>query len=138
MSDAASATEPTAAPAAAVDLNDPSLYLNRQISWLAFNERVLTEALDPRWPLLERVKFLAIFHSNLDEFFMIRVAGLHEQLEAAVVENSADGLTPREQLTPHRPDHPPPWSRRPPSCFYDDLLPALAKRTASTSATGSR
>jgi polyphosphate kinase len=79
--------------------DDPSLYVNREISWLAFNERVLDEALSPHWPLLERLKFLAIFSSNLDEFFMIRVSGLHEQLEAAaVVEPSPDGLSPREQL----------------------------------------
>ena len=65
---------------------------------MSFNERVLNEALLEGWPLLERVKFLAIFFSNLDEFFMIRVAGLHEQLEAAVVENTGDGLNPREQL----------------------------------------
>ena len=79
-------------------LDNPSLYVNREISWLAFNQRVLEEAQSPRWPLLERLKFLAIFSSNLDEFFMIRVSGLHEQLEAAVVETSPDGLSPREQL----------------------------------------
>jgi len=82
-----------------IAVEDPSLYFNREISWLAFNERVLEESFDPRWPLLERLKFLAIFANNLDEFFMIRVSGLHEQLEARVAERSADGLTVREQLT---------------------------------------
>src|SRR2546428_2602374 len=75
-----------------------SRLLSRELSWLAFNERVLEEAADTTWPLLERLKFLAIFHSNLDEFFMIRVSGLHEQLEAAVTERSADGLSAPEQL----------------------------------------
>jgi polyphosphate kinase len=77
---------------------EPALYLNRELSWLAFNQRVLEEAEDPRWPLLERLKFLAIAFSNLDEFFMIRVAGLHDQLEQAEAERSPDGLTPRQQL----------------------------------------
>jgi polyphosphate kinase len=87
-----------AASGPAVDLDHRSLYINREVSWLAFNGRVLNEACSARWPLLERVKFLAIYASNLDEFFMIRVSGLHDQLEAAVAETSADGLTPAEQL----------------------------------------
>ena len=78
---------------------EPAHYLNREASWLAFNERVLEEAADPAWPLLERLKFFAIFHANLDEFFMIRVSGLHGQLVQPDVERSPDGLSAREQLT---------------------------------------
>src|SRR5438876_4027661 len=96
MHENADANGKDAAPV--IDLADASLYINRQISWLAFNGRVLNEALSPRWPLLERLKFLAIFSSNLDEFFMIRVSGLHEQLEASVIETSPDGLSAGEQL----------------------------------------
>ena len=62
-----------------------SLYLNRELSWLAFNARVLQQALDTRVPLLERVKFLSIFSANLDEFYMVRVAGLRRQVAAGVV-----------------------------------------------------
>ena len=69
-------------------------YLNRELSWLDFNERVLALAADPAQPLLERVKFLAIFNSNLDEFFQVRVAGLMEQREAGIRKPAADGRTP--------------------------------------------
>jgi polyphosphate kinase len=75
-----------------------SLYLNRELSWLAFNARVLHEALDPRVPLLERAKFLGIFSANLDEFYMVRIAGLRRQVAAGVVQTPPDGLTPAEQL----------------------------------------
>ena len=77
---------------------DPSLYINRELSWLEFNQRVLEEARDHRHPLLERVKFLSIVSSNLDEFFMIRVAAIKEQVVADVVEYSPDGRTPMQQL----------------------------------------
>ncbi len=81
-----------------VDLHHPSLYLNRELSWLEFNRRVLHEAEAARTPLLERLKFAAIFSSNLDEFFQVRVAGLRRQCAAGVSERTADGMKPEEQL----------------------------------------
>ncbi|MGJ5674990.1 MAG: polyphosphate kinase 1 [Nostochopsis sp.] len=81
-----------------VNLNDTQYYLNRELSWIEFNSRVLHEALDSRTRLLERLKFLAIFSSNLDEFFMVRVAVLKQQVEAKVSQLSFDGRTPQQQL----------------------------------------
>ena len=89
---------PPTAPASATALDDPSLYLNRELSWLEFNDRVLEEALDERNPLLERLKFIAIYGTNLDEFFMIRIAGLLQQTAAEVHKRSDDGLLPEQQL----------------------------------------
>jgi polyphosphate kinase len=80
------------------DLSDPDLYFNREISWLQFNSRVLDLALDPDVPLLERLKFLAIYSSNLDEFFMVRVAGLHDQIDAGIEKPLQDGRTPSDTL----------------------------------------
>lgn len=80
------------------DLSAPELYLNRELTWLEFNNRVLHEAQDAKTPLLERVKFLAITGSNLDEFFMKRIGGLKQQLAAGVTERTLDGRTPREQI----------------------------------------
>src|SRR5215213_3057467 len=79
-------------------LSDPSLYINRELSWLGFNNRVLEQARDERHPLLERVRFVAISETNLDEFFMIRVAGLQQQVASELPNPVPDGMTPEEQL----------------------------------------
>ena len=101
------------------------LFLNRELSWLAFNERVLHESEDDRNPLLERLKFSAIFSSNLDEFFMVRVGGLRRQVAAKVTQPSPDGLTPAQQLDAIYPrvEHLVAQQRR---SLHDVLLPALA------------
>jgi polyphosphate kinase len=78
--------------------SDPQYYFSRELSWIEFNARVLHEAMDERTPLLERLKFAAIFSSNLDEFFMVRVAGIKRQIQAQVEGRSLDGRTPQEQL----------------------------------------
>jgi polyphosphate kinase len=85
-------------PDPGLELTDPALYVNRELSLLEFQRRVLEEARDEQNPLLERIKFLAIFGSNMDEFFMVRVSGIRKQVEARILEVSADGLTPRDQL----------------------------------------
>src|SRR5271163_250487 len=92
------ALPPANPPALAPDLHDPALYLNRELSHLEFQRRVLEEARDERNPLLERVKFLAILGSNIDEFFMVRVAGLMQQIENKVQEPGMDGRLPAETL----------------------------------------
>ena len=103
------------------------LFLNRELSWLEFNARVLHEAFDERIPLLERVKFLAIFSTNLDEFYMVRVAGLRRQVAAGVTAGQADGLTPQEQLDAidRRVAE---LRARAQRCLNDLLLPALAEQ----------
>lgn len=78
--------------------NDPKNFFNRDLSWVEFNIRVLDEALNPNLPLLEKVKFVSIFSSNLDEFYMIRISGLKEQVAANILEPTIDGLTPTEQV----------------------------------------
>ena len=118
------APPPVEAP---LDLRSPALYINRELSWLDFNRRVLHEALDERTPLLERVKFLAIFASNLDEFYQVRVACIRDQVGAHLVETTPDAMHPesqlraiaaevRRQLEAHG------------SCLRDEVIPALADR----------
>src|SRR6202051_1853529 len=81
---------------AAKRFSDPQNFINRELSWLEFNRRVLEEAQDPTQPLIERVKFLSIFSSNLDEFFEIRVAGIKQQIESETSDVGPDGLSPTE------------------------------------------
>jgi polyphosphate kinase len=109
------------------DLSDPDLYLNRELSWLKFNDRVLEEALDETHPLLERLKFLAIFSSNLDEFYMIRVSGLRRQMEAATHKTPPDGLLPSEQIAMIRQQLLPKLEEQY-DCWQNDLLPKLKTR----------
>lgn len=109
---------------APIDLQDPSLYINRELSWLQFNSRVLEEAEDSGKPFLERVKFLSIFFSNLDEFFMIRISGLREQLAGGVVDASPDGMSPSDQLNSIRQELQNQLSRAT-DCWHHELLPGL-------------
>src|SRR6266496_2389690 len=90
--------KPTSATTS-TDLRRPDLYINRELSWIEFNRRVFEEAQDSRHPLLERVKFLSIFETNLDEFIMIRLAGLKDQIVAHVTSVSPDGLRSEEHTS---------------------------------------
>src|ERR1700759_3967682 len=89
---------PEYSSAIAPSLDDPDLYFNRELSWLDFNQRVLQLAEDASVPLLERVRFCGIYASNLDEFYMVRVAGLFDQLDAGIDARGPDGLTPSAQI----------------------------------------
>jgi polyphosphate kinase len=109
-----------------IDLGDSKYFINRELSLLEFQRRVLEEAQDENNPLLERVKFLAIVGSNLDEFFMVRVAGLRKQVDAGVIDLPADGMMPAEQLVAIRKVA---WQimSQARDCFINDLLPLLNK-----------
>ncbi|WP_435175379.1 polyphosphate kinase 1 [Halorussus sp. AFM4] len=107
------------------DRDDPQYYLNRELSELEFQKRVLAEAADERNPLLERVRFLAIFTTNVDEFFRKRVGGLKQQMAAGVDERTPDGRTPREQWTDVLETARPMFERQT-ACYRETLRPALA------------
>lgn len=111
---------------AEINLNDPRLYINRELSQLEFQRRVLEEARDESNPLLERVKFLAIIGSNLDEFFMVRVAGLNKQVDAGVLDLPPDGMTPAEQLAAIR-KVALQLMIQSRECLRDEILPGLNK-----------
>src|SRR3954465_2461329 len=102
----------------------PDRFLNRELSWLDFNDRVLQLAEDHRTPLLERLKFCAIWGSNLDEFFMVRVAGLHEQVDAGVDAPGKDGVTPNQALARIR-ETVRTQQLRASACLHEDVQPAL-------------
>ena len=110
----------------APDLEDPSLYFNRELSWLDFADRVLQLAEDASVPLLERAKFGAIWESGLDEFFMVRVANLHDQLEARVDARGADGMSPSDQIDAIH-ELVLGQRERLTRCFEHELRPALAE-----------
>ena len=110
-----------------INLKDPQYYFNRELSWLEFNYRVLNEAFDPRTPLLERLKFMAIFSSNLDEFFMVRVAGLKQQALAGVTKLTPDGRTPNEQLLAIR-ERLYPFIKKQVQHFEETLRPLLIEK----------
>jgi polyphosphate kinase len=114
------------APGTVPDLEEPRLYFNRELSWLEFNDRVLQLAEDTSVPLLERAKFSAIWESNLDEFFMVRVANLEEKVEAGTATRGPDGMSPREQILAIR-DRVVDQRERLGRLFERDLRPALAE-----------
>src|SRR5882762_3905314 len=107
-------------------VEDPSLYINREASWLAFNRRVLEEARDERNPVLERVKFLAISASNLDEFFEVRVAGLLQRIEDGFVDAGPDALSAQQErdLIAQETRQ---FMQEKYECWNQQLLPALAR-----------
>ncbi len=109
-----------------VDLYSPEAYFNREMSWLDFNQRVLNEALDPSVPLLERLKFIAITAANLDEFFMIRVAGLKQQIELGVTDLPSDGMTAEATIDAIR-EQVCRMNKQMSDCFTNDILPGLER-----------
>ncbi|MBE2193329.1 MAG: polyphosphate kinase 1 [Anaerolinea sp.] len=110
----------------ATELSDPTLYINRELSWLEFNRRCLLESLRPDLPLLERLRFLTIFSNNLDEFFMVRVSGLKDQVSAGIADSVPDGLSSQKQLELIR-ERVLPMVQQQRSALHDDILPKLGE-----------
>src|SRR5271166_5778650 len=118
--------EQTPSPGGPIAPDGAELYINRELSWLDFNDRVLQLAEDRKLPLLERVKFCAIYTTNLDEFYMVRVAGLRDQIDAGVENPSQDGLLPSETIALIR-ERVLELGARLTDCFEGRLRPALAE-----------
>src|SRR5205085_4006642 len=117
----------TSSPLLSTELEQPDLYINRELSWIEFNRRVFEQAQDSRHPLLERVKFIAIFDNNLDEFIMIRLAGLKDQIASRKTVLSPDGRTAEQQLAAvHQKLAPLVQEVR--QYWHDELLPLLARQ----------
>lgn len=110
-----------------INLNKPAYYVNRELSWIEFNKRVLYEAQSDKHPLLERAKFISIFSSNLDEFYMIRIAGLEGQYEAGVIDRTMDGLVPVDQLNEIKRRVVEQLEERN-KCLYEDIVPKLEQQ----------
>ena len=108
------------------NFNDPALFINRELSLLEFQRRVLEEAYDEENPLLERLKFLAIFGSNMDEFFMVRVSGIRKQVESRIMDVTMDGLAPPEILAAIRKVALELYANAL-NCFHRKILPKLDK-----------
>jgi len=125
MSDSDDGIEQIATPEEEIrPLDDPSLFINRELSWIKLNERILDEANDRAHPLLERIKFLAICGSGLDEFFMVRVSGLEQQALKGALKAPPDGMTPQEQLAAVRMEVKK-LLKRYSKCWNEELIPDL-------------
>ena len=135
LSDGAQQLSQTPGATAARELEDPALYVNRELSWLDFNDRVLQLGEDARVPLLERVKFCAIYTTNLDEYYLVRVAGLRDQIDAGVETRTQDGRTPSETITLIR-ERVLAQDRRLTDCFEGELRPALAAHDINVVSVG--
>src|SRR5262245_36657488 len=112
---------------ATVVLDDPSLYFNRELSWLEFNRRVLEEAQDPTVPLLERLKFLAIFESNLDEFYMVRVGGVQQKAQLGIAYGSGADRTPVTEMLDRMTQTVTQLTAAAYRCLSEEVLPGLER-----------